>query len=124
MTSFHSMSVHGFDRSVLSRNISSYNLSCSSVGGSSLQNKDTVAYEQELAVVAYYLQSWRPYFKGCPGGVTMVTVHQPLLRLIDQQVLTKVQMRWLWLGLFQSICPTIKYQSGKANLVADALSQS
>ena len=28
------------------------------------------------------------------------------------------------LGLFQSICPTIKYQPREANLVADALSRS
>ena len=33
-------------------------------------------------------------------------------------------MRWLRLGLFQSIRPTIKYQLGKANVVADALSRS
>ena len=43
---------------------------------------------------------------------------------MDQQVLTRVQTWWLILGLFQSIRPTIKYQLGKANVVADALSRS
>ena len=79
-------------------------------------------YERELAAVAYCLQSWRHCLEGCLGGVTVVTDHQPLVRLMDQQVLTQVQTRWLRLGLFQSICPTIKYQPGKANVVADALS--
>ena len=39
-------------------------------------------------------------------------------------MLTRVQTRWLRLGLFQSIRPTIKYQPRKANVVADALSRS
>ena len=43
---------------------------------------------------------------------------------MDQHVLTRVQTKWLRLGLFQSIRPTIKYQPRKANVVADALSQS
>ena len=60
----------------------------------------------------------------CPWGVTVIMDHQPLARLMDQPVLTRVQTRWLRLGLFQSICPTIKYQIGKANVVADALSRS
>ena len=82
------------------------------------------AYERELAAVAYCLQSWRHYLEGCPRGVTVVTDHQPLVLLMDHQVLTRVQTGWLRLGLFQSIRPTIKYQPGKANVVADALSQS
>ena len=41
-------------------------------------------YEQQLAGVAYYLQSWRHYLEGCLGGVTMVTYHQPLVRIMDQ----------------------------------------
>ena len=47
------------------------------------------AYERELAVVAYCLQSWRHYLEGCPSGVTVVTDHQPLVRIMDQQVLTR-----------------------------------
>ena len=39
-------------------------------------------------------------------------------------MLTRVQTRWLRLGLFQSIRPTIKHQPGKANVVANALSVS
>ena len=53
-----------------------------------------------------------------------MTNHQPLFRLMNQQLLTRVQTRWLRLGLFQFIRPTITYQPRKANVVADALSRS
>ena len=39
-------------------------------------------------------------------------------------MLTQVQTRRLRLGLFQSICPSIKYQLEKTNVVADVLSRS
>ena len=81
-------------------------------------------YERKLATIAYCLQRWRHYLEGCPGGVIVVTYYQPLVRIMGQQVLTQVQMRWSRLGLFQSIRPTIKYQPGKANVVTDTLSGS
>ena len=54
----------------------------------------------------------------------MVTDHQPLTLLMNQQVLSRVQTRWIRLGVFQSIQPTIRYQPGKANIIADALSKT
>ena len=53
-----------------------------------------------------------------------MTNHKPLTLLMDQQVLSRSQTRWIWLGLFQSIQPKILYQSGKANIVVDTLSRS
>ena len=50
--------------------------------------------------------------------------HQPLTHLMEQQVLSRLQSQWLQHGLFQSIQPKMVYQPGKANIVADALSQS
>ena len=54
----------------------------------------------------------------------MLTDHQTLRSLMDQQVLTRAQTRWMKLGLFESILPTIQYNPGKANIITDALSRS
>ena len=62
--------------------------------------------------------------EGCLGGVTVITDHQPLTLLMQQHVLSRVQTRWIRLGFFQSIQPTIRYQPGEANILADALSRS
>ena len=53
-----------------------------------------------------------------------MTDHQPLTFLMQQQVLSQTQSRWVRLGLFQSIQPKMQYNPGKANIVADALSRS
>ena len=82
------------------------------------------AYECELAAIAYTFLAWRYYLEGCPGGFTVMTDHQPLTFLMQQQVLSRTQSRWVRLGLFQSIQPKMQYNPGKANIVADALSRS
>ena len=40
---------------------------------------------------------------------------------MDQQVLSRSQTYWIWLGLFQSTQPKIKYQKGKSNVASNAL---
>ena len=82
------------------------------------------AYERELAAVVYCFLEWRHYLEGCPGGVTVMTDHQPLTLIMQQVTLSRAQTRWVRLGFFQSIQTTIVYQPGKANILADALSRS
>ena len=58
------------------------------------------AYERELAAIAYCFIAWQHYIEGCPGGVKVLTDHQTIRSLMDQQVLTRAQTRWVKLGLF------------------------
>ena len=62
-----------------------------------------LAYERELAAITYSFLAWRHYLEGCPGGVTVMTDHQPLTFLMQQRVLSWTQSIWVRLGLFQSI---------------------
>ena len=54
----------------------------------------------------------------------MIKNHQPLTHLMEQPISSRLQSRWLQLGLFQSIHPKMVYQPSKANTIADALSWS
>ena len=74
--------------------------------------------------MVYCLQSWQRYLESCLEGTTILADHQTLIRIMDQPVLTRAQTRWMRLGLFHSIKPIIKYNPGKANIVANALSRS
>ena len=42
-----------------------------------------LAYERELAAIAYCFIQWRHYLEGCPGGVTVIIDHQPLTHLME-----------------------------------------
>ena len=42
------------------------------------------AYEHELAAIAYCFIQWRHYLEGYPGGVTVITGHQPVTLLMQQ----------------------------------------
>ena len=40
-------------------------------------------YERQLVAIAYCFIQWRHYLEDCPGGVTMITDHQPLTHLME-----------------------------------------
>ena len=48
-----------------------------------------LAYERELMAIEYCFIQWRHYLEGCLGGVIVITNHQPLAHLIEQQVLSR-----------------------------------
>ena len=49
------------------------------------------AYGRELAAVTYCFLQWRHYLEGCPGGVTVMTDHQPLTLIMQQATLSRAQ---------------------------------
>jgi hypothetical protein len=75
--------------------------------------------EQELRVVVYNFEVWRPYLEGAVG-VTVITDHNPNTFFQDKQVLSRRQVRWYeFLSRFHF---DWKYEPGRTN-VADPLSR-
>ncbi|GKB02973.1 putative reverse transcriptase domain-containing protein, partial [Tanacetum coccineum] len=76
-------------------------------------------HDLELGAVVFALKIWRHYLYGTK--CTMFTDHKSLQHILDQKELNMRQRRWLEL-LADYDCE-IRYHPGKANVVADALSQ-
>ncbi|GKE06041.1 putative reverse transcriptase domain-containing protein, partial [Tanacetum coccineum] len=76
-------------------------------------------HDLELGAVVFALKIWRHYLYGTK--CTVFTDHKSLQHILDQKELNMRQRHWLEL-LADYDCE-IRYHPGKANVVADALSQ-
>nr|GEW52760.1 putative reverse transcriptase domain-containing protein [Tanacetum cinerariifolium] len=76
-------------------------------------------HDLKLGAVVFAFKIWRPYLYGTKCIV--FTDHKSLQRMLNQKELNMRQRRWLEL-LVDYDCE-IRYHPGKANVVADALSQ-
>ncbi|GKF02389.1 putative reverse transcriptase domain-containing protein [Tanacetum coccineum] len=76
-------------------------------------------HDLELGVVVFALKIWRHYLYGIK--CTMFTDHNSLQHILDQKELNMRQRHWL--ELLSDYDCDIRYQPGKANVVANALSR-
>nr|XP_009803207.1 PREDICTED: uncharacterized protein LOC104248608 [Nicotiana sylvestris] len=81
--------------------------------------KNYPTHDLELAAVVFALKIWRHY--SYRVHVDIFTDHKSLQYIFKQRELNLRQRRWL--ELFKDYDVDILYHSGKANVVADALSQ-
>nr|GEV22927.1 putative reverse transcriptase domain-containing protein [Tanacetum cinerariifolium] len=76
-------------------------------------------HDLELGAVVFALKIWRHYLYGTK--CTVFTNHKSLQHILDQKELNMRQRRWF--ELLADYNYEICYHPGKANVVADALSQ-
>ncbi len=76
-------------------------------------------HDLELAAVVFALKLWRHYLYG--EEFDLFTDHKSLKYLFSQKELNMRQRRWM--ELMKDYNFTLQYHSGKANVVADALSR-
>ncbi|GJY29436.1 putative reverse transcriptase domain-containing protein [Tanacetum coccineum] len=81
--------------------------------------KNYTTHDLELGAVVFALKIWRHYLYGTK--CTVFTDHKSLQHILDQKELNMRQLRWL--ELLSDYDCEIRYHSGKANVVADALSR-
>nr|GEZ80220.1 putative reverse transcriptase domain-containing protein [Tanacetum cinerariifolium] len=84
-----------------------------------VQEKNYTTHDLELGSVVFSLKIWRHYLYGTK--CTVFTNHKSLQYILDQKELNMRQRRWL--ELLSDYDCDIRYHSGKANVVADALSR-
>ncbi|GKD34188.1 putative reverse transcriptase domain-containing protein [Tanacetum coccineum] len=84
-----------------------------------VHEKNYTIHDLELGVVVFALKMWRHYLYGTKYVV--FTDHKSLQHILDQKELNMRQQHWL--ELLSDYDCEIRYHPGKANVVADALSQ-
>ncbi|GJR15667.1 putative reverse transcriptase domain-containing protein [Tanacetum coccineum] len=84
-----------------------------------VHEKNYTTHDLELRSVVFALKLWRHYLYGT--RFTVFTDHKSLQQILDQKELNMRQRRWL--ELLSDYDWDIRYHPGKANVVADALSQ-
>ncbi|GJV80007.1 putative reverse transcriptase domain-containing protein [Tanacetum coccineum] len=87
--------------------------------GEKVHEKSYTTHDLELGAVVFALKMWRHYLYGTKCVV--FTDHKSLQHILDQKELN-MRQRW-WLELLSDYDCEIRYHIGKANVVADALSQ-
>ncbi|GKD32570.1 putative reverse transcriptase domain-containing protein [Tanacetum coccineum] len=85
-----------------------------------IHEKNYTTHDLELGSVVFALKIWRHYLYGTK--CTVFTDHKSLQQILDQKELNMRQRRWL--ELLSDYDCEIRYHLGKANVVADALSQA
>nr|GFA75113.1 putative reverse transcriptase domain-containing protein [Tanacetum cinerariifolium] len=84
-----------------------------------IHEKNYTTHDLKLGSVLFALKIWRHYLYGTK--CTVFIDHKSLQHILDQKELNMRQRRWL--ELLSDYNCEIRYHSGKANVVADALSQ-
>ncbi|GKE77816.1 putative reverse transcriptase domain-containing protein, partial [Tanacetum coccineum] len=83
-----------------------------------VHKKNYTTHDLKLGSVVFALKIWRHYMYGT--RCTVFIDHKSLQHILDQKELNMRQRRWL--ELLSDYDCDIRYHSGKANVVADALS--
>lgn len=78
-------------------------------------------YEKELLAIVTALGEWKHYLLGSQHKITIISDHQPLKWLLNQQVLSVRVARWI--EFMQLFSYTIEYRPGQQNAAADGLSR-
>nr|GEX25803.1 putative reverse transcriptase domain-containing protein [Tanacetum cinerariifolium] len=84
-----------------------------------VHEKNYTIHDLELGVLVFALKMWRHYLYG--RMCVVFTDHKSLQHVLNQKELNMRQQRWL--ELLSDYDFEIRYYPGKANVVADALSQ-